>query len=121
MDILKLIEEIKDWKGSALLYSGRPDPEWEIEDVPAVNLVKYWASLPKLNYSFETSSALGYKGCCLISDNNLKWYAYKEVVCLYVNDEALESRKDSNRIFEISLISTAPAGVIPSTFVDNEF
>ena len=103
------------------MYSGRPDPEWEVEGAPAVNLIKYWVSLPKLKYSFEVPAALGYKGCCLLTDRNLKWYAYKGVVCLYEDGEPLESRKDSSRIFEISLLATSPTGIIPSEFIDSEF
>ena len=50
------------WRARALLYSGRPDPEWELTDDLGARLDELWMRLPALEADPPEPPPLGYRG-----------------------------------------------------------
>jgi hypothetical protein len=99
------------WRATALLFSGRPNPEWCVTDADAERLLSIWESL----YAAPTSEripALGYMGCALF-DATRRWTALNGTVTFY-SSASTEARHDPRRVFEHALIATAPPGAIPA-------
>jgi|MudIll2142460700_1097286.scaffolds.fasta_scaffold495684_1 hypothetical protein len=104
--------------GGVFLFSGRPNPEWEISEDDVTELMEIWNTLIPLRSGHQLASKLGYQGCFLRCPNNREWIAFKEVVTLRKFD-AYEYRKDRGRKFEKKLLSSAPRGVLPPSFHAN--
>jgi hypothetical protein len=101
-----------EWRASALLYSGRPNPEWPVTDADAERLVALWSALQTMRA--QTSGAgLGYRGCT-ISRGSRRWHAF-EGIAIMTSGTATEIRADTSRAFERAILATAPAGTIPET------
>lgn len=93
------------------LYSGRPDPTWEVKASVAERLSRYWRSLEPRQGGFPSAAPLGYRGCFLQRPGR-EWLAYGDAIMLK-KDGASEVRLDKERRFEKVLLASAPAGLLP--------
>ena len=105
------------WVGGALVFSGRPDPTWELSQKTAKQLMQIWRSLEGHTEEPATSPGLGYRGSFLKGPEGHEWLAWGGVVTLRTA-AGRESRIDKNRSFEKSLLSSAPKGMVPAALFD---
>lgn len=112
MDILKSNEEFKTCIGGALIFSGRPDPLWNVERGIVRKLKKIWRLLGPWIGELPSALPLGYRGCFLRCKPDIEWVAYGGVVTLKTA-EGYESRIDKDKSFERLLLSSAPKGLLP--------
>lgn len=94
------------WTGGALVYSGRRDPVWPVSADLGHRLEHLWGRLPAWSGAFPRPAPLGYRGCRLTAPDGRTWTAFGELVTL-----APDSRRDTGRQFESSLVASAPPDV----------
>jgi hypothetical protein len=100
------------WRASALIFSGRANPQWAISDASAAQLVPVWSALPA-THARATAPGLGYSGCVLL-DGERRWHAFDGIAIL-TSAGRVEIRADANRAFEFAILATAPPGTIPDS------
>ena len=100
------------WRASALLYSGRPNPEWPVLDADAERLAALWSALPAAAPR-NVEPRLGYSGCTIF-DGARRWHAF-EGTAILTSGSNTEARADTNRAFERAILATAPSGTIPDS------
>lgn len=100
------------WRCSAAVFSGRPDPVWEVQPDAAAALAAIWDALPRTTDAMPQAPALGYRGSTLSAPSGIVWRAYGGVV-ESSDDDHRERRADPERRFERSVLATAPAGLLP--------
>ncbi len=98
------------WKATALLFSGRKDPEWELTTVQQKAWMILWQQALLSNTEVESVSRLGYTGCRLQHDEHSHWQLFNGCVSFY-EKETVFSKKDEDRQMELFLLSTAPEEV----------
>lgn len=108
----------KQWICSAELYSGRTNPEWEIDEITAEELMNIWNTLQRSEKEAGRASKLGYKGCRVHSPGNEEWFTYEGLVTLYRKKKAVESRLDPERKFEKKILANISGGSMPEGFSD---
>jgi hypothetical protein len=107
------------WTAGALIFSGRPDPTWTIDQRTARRLEKLWASLPPWPGPVPGGPVLGYRGCFVKSSDSREWFTYGGVATLRAHGSS-ESRRDKDQRFEKLLLTSAPKGIIPPSFIDDK-
>ena len=95
-----------------LLYSGRPDPEWELAPGAADALVRLWSGLGAHPDAAVRTPALGYRGC-IVRMRQEGWPAFGGVVT-HRTEQREETRTDPSRDFERAALATAPSGLLPA-------
>lgn len=100
------------WVGTAFLFSGRPDPVWEVPPDIVAALEKIWESLVPWAGPLPEPPALGYRGCLLRDNGHREYFAFGGAVTLRILPTDL-TRKDGERKFERLLLSSSPPGIIP--------
>ncbi len=110
-------EKPSGWVGGALVFSGRPDPLWEVNEKAAKELKRVWRSLEAYKAEPPISPSLGYRGSFLRGPEGHEWLAYGGVVTLRTAAGS-ESRRDKNRSFERLLLASAPEGMVPPAQFD---
>jgi len=104
--------------GGASLFSGRPEPTWGVGEGTARRLEEIWYTLEPWRGTLPSAPPLGYRGCFLRDlKNKREWFAFEGSVTLS-SSGTRESRTDSGRKFEKMLLSSAPTGTIPSSFLE---
>jgi hypothetical protein len=112
------------WSAGASVFSGRPDPVWEVKPALAARLEKIWRSLTPSEIEPPPEPALGYRGCFLNGPRDRKWFAFGAVVTLLSPNRpksrsksgpefCSESRRDPAKKFERTLLASAPATLLP--------
>jgi len=99
---------------SASLYSGRPDPEWPVDDARVKALERRWHALAPSPTGIRQAPPLGYRGCALRCSSGHVWVAYDGVVTHRQGNGPPEHRIDGGRRFEQALLDTAPPGALPA-------
>jgi hypothetical protein len=112
MGISKLNKKNENCVGGALIFSGRPDPTWNVGKDVLNKLKKIWDSLEHCKGEFPSATPLGYRGCFLRCKPEMEWFVYEGVVRLKTV-EGIEFRIDNDKKFEKSLLSSAPKGMLP--------
>lgn len=102
----------------ALVFSGRPDPTWKIEEPIVKELEKIWDSLVAMHGEPPSASPLGYRGCLIKCKSDIEWFVYKNLVTLKRSGKT-ESRDDDYRLFEKLVLSSAPEGLVPPSLIEN--
>jgi hypothetical protein len=97
---------------SARIYSGRPDPVWDVDEDNARDLESLWVSLQAHSGDLPVAPGLGYRGCKLCCGPGLEYVAYGGVVVRQEGPNP-EFREDEGRGFERRLLATAPEGLLP--------
>ena len=101
------------WVAGASVFSGRPDPVWEVSDELGERLMQLWDALPAAQDQLQPSAPpLGYRGCFVVSPDGRRWSAYRQMVTLQVADQR-ETRRDDGAEFEALVLSSAPEGTLP--------
>jgi hypothetical protein len=95
------------WIAGACVFSGRPDSTWPIEPTIGETLLAIWELLPSTTAAAKPP-ALGYRGVFVRDPAGRTWTAYLELVTL-----AGETRRDEERRFERTVLSSAPSGTLP--------
>ena len=99
---------------TALLFSGRPDPQWTLHAEQVRQLQALWLRLPPVDMPPLAVPALGYRGCALECAPGRHWRAYKGVVdSAPTRASSLEYRLDRHSTFERTLLMSAPLGLLP--------
>lgn len=105
--------------GGALVFSGRPNPTWQVEQAVVQELEEIWGLLEPFPDTRSSAPLLGYQGCFLRGGPDLEWIAYRDVVTLKAGGDC-DSRRDEDRKFEKLLLASAPEGILPASLVKNE-
>jgi hypothetical protein len=101
----------KQWIAGAYIYSGRRDPTWPASKFLVRKLQLLWETLPP-SPEKPRPPGLGYRGAFLRAPDHREWLAFNGIVTL-TDSSGPGSRKDHNREFERSILSSAPTGVLP--------
>jgi hypothetical protein len=104
--------------GTAMVYSGRPDPEWPVSADARRRLEAIWRQLTAATAAaLPAPPPLGYRGCALRCRTGGEWFAYGGVVSHTTASREVDRRGDPERRFERLLLSTAPERTLPPTAV----
>lgn len=95
------------WTAGAAIFSGRPDPEWEVVAEAAELIVSRWNAAPRAPVLAREPPPLGYRGCWLRAPDGREWRAGRGVVAF-----GGESRADVDGAIENSILATAPECVL---------
>ena len=101
---------------TALIYSGRPDPEWEIDNEQLETLKRIWQQLPPSKIPPPAPPPLGYRGAAIRCTSGEEWFAYRTIVTFARGASRPKHRVDDQRRFKQTLLGTAPVNVLPAGF-----
>jgi hypothetical protein len=96
----------------AFVFSGRPDPAWEVKPRVVQELQKIWRTLKPENVELSQQPSLGYRGCFLKCPGERQWTAFDGLVFLKTARRS-QLRRDVERRFERTLLASAPPGKLP--------
>jgi hypothetical protein len=99
------------WSACALIFSGRPQPNWPLAEGDARALIALWDALPISGHKMPDVPALGYRGCAIVDGKGGEWRAYGGVA-VSTSGTANMARADGERKFERAILATAPPDVI---------
>ncbi len=117
----RLTKKNKGWIAEALIFSGRPNPKWNIDKDQSKRLEEIWNSLEPFTGELPFPPILGYRGFILKdAPGNREWFAFGGVVLLKEGDVS-KSRLDRDLKFERTLLETAPKGILPISFFKGYF
>lgn len=97
------------WEVQVLVFSGRPDPTWEISAEDAERVLALWRRAPAVGGPAQEAPALGYRGCVLHAPDGRAWTAFGGTVTGPDGD----LRHDRDETIERLLRSGAPPGALP--------
>lgn len=100
-------------RATALVYSGRPDPEWTVDNEKLETLEHIWNELPPSTSASPAAPPLGYRGLTLVCSSDKCWLAYGGIVTFKHGTRSPQHRRDEGRRFERALAKTAPPDVLP--------
>jgi hypothetical protein len=100
----------------AFVFSGRPDPTWLVSSDVADEVVAIWDTLVPTDEAVPTPPPLGYRGCFVRDPGGPTWTAFHELVT-FSTESSSETRRDDERRFERTVLASAPAGILPASFV----
>lgn len=106
-------ERAGGWRAGASLFSGRPDPSWEVDTDAAARLVRQVEQLPPADdLEFPVPPPLGYRGAWLRAPDGREWLGYEGLV---VSSGRIGRGRwlDPERRLEQEILDTAPAGLLP--------
>lgn len=109
------------WICGSLIFSGHHDPTWLISKDKAQEIIKIWDLLQASPKHLSIPKILGYKGSFLLSSDKSKWNSFRGIVTLSKENIIIESRIDTERNFEKTLLDTAPPEAIPKVMLLEEF
>ena len=115
----RLDEPHVNWVGGALIFSGRRDPSWVVDEHVAQQLVSIWDTLELRTGELPVRPLLGYRGCFLRNPLGQEWLAYRNVVTLQMAGDS-QSRNDPERSFEKRLLTSAPEGLLPPNLAEGK-
>jgi len=104
------------WSAGASVFSGRPDPVWEVKPALVARLEEIWCHLQPAETELPPEPALGYRGCFLKGSRGRQWFAFAGVVTLRSprrSEGRPESRRDPAKKFERTILASAPAALLP--------
>lgn len=94
------------WTVIASIYSGRPDPRWEITDEQADRFMALWEEAPLSETEVVIPSISGYKGIRMSASEKQFLISREVITCIEAKMKT--SKKDTQRIIEKFLLNTAP-------------
>jgi hypothetical protein len=98
------------WKATAMLFSGRQNPEWKLTAAQQKNWMLLWKHALLSDTEVESASKLGYSGCKLQYNEHSHWQLHNGCVSFFEKDTVF-SKKDEGRQMELFLLNTAPEEV----------
>jgi hypothetical protein len=102
-----------DWTAGAYVFSGRPDPTWNVTASAAAELMELRGRLPVLAHAPAPKTVLGYRGCWLERPGGPRLVARDGVVVTEGGEQAPGVREDGDHAFEQALLATAPPELLP--------
>lgn len=94
------------WTVIASIYSGRPDPRWELTDEQADHFMALWQEASHSETEVVIPSISGYKGIRMYAGEK-QFLIYKEVITC-MEKQMRTSKKDKQRTIEKFLLNSAP-------------
>jgi hypothetical protein len=88
------------------LFSGRPNPQWNLTKQQADVWIQYWNKADLSEYAVPLASKLGYSGCRVQKNKHSYWVIFNSCVSFYDNDTVI-SKSDPGREMEFFLLHTA--------------
>jgi len=123
----RVIEETtaNSWRAGALVYSGRPDPTWAVDEGRANELLGLWHQLARGSEWLDPPARLGYRGCWLERSDGARWEARDGSVAQFGSGRQTresrpappgsrapdEVRRDAARAFERAVLASAPPDI----------
>lgn len=104
------------FRARADVFAGRPNPEWVVDESVLQKLFDLWTRMRRSAEPRQDNPKLGYRGVYLEGPENRVWHAYDGIVTL-TEHGIKEARRDKERRFEKTLLSSAPAGLLPTPFL----
>src|SRR4051812_25928087 len=95
------------WHATALLFSGRPNPDWWLTPEQGAALDHAWGTLPPLAEPPPEPPPLGYRGYVVEGPDGTRYEGRPGVV---TRDG--EQRADPDGAFEAAVMSSAPPGLL---------
>lgn len=97
------------WSAGAFVYSGRPDPVWEVDPAAGEMIARRAAALAPVEQTpKKEAAALRYRGAWLRNAEGRMWHAAGGIVV-----EEGVGRDDPDRTVERAILATAPEGLLP--------
>jgi len=106
------------WRCGIFIFSGRPNPEWEVNDETGNDFVKYWMNLEKSDNHVELQGRLGYSGC-FFELREQKWICYNSLVSKYDNAKLIESKVDNGQKLEKKIMLSIPNKIRTEFSIDS--
>ena len=100
------------------IYSGRPDPGWELTGKQSEQAEKIWSSLEETSDRESFPSILGYRGVSITCEDGKEFFTFNKKVRGEINNRVMWKVDESSK-FEKFLLSTAPSGLLPEGFIDD--
>jgi hypothetical protein len=104
----------------AFVFSGRPDPTWEVKPAFVKELQRIWRTLKPEKVEISEPPSLGYRGCFLKCSAKRRWTAFDGVV-VFKTEKRSESRRDTAKRFERAILASAPTGALPPWSAESRF
>jgi hypothetical protein len=101
------------WTARALIFSGRPDPTWPLDEARIERFMSLWNALPATTDAMPAAPGLGYRGCIVADGADVTWHAFDGLVVHESGDRRI-ARRDIDRKLERAVVSSAPAGLLPA-------
>ena len=99
------------------VFSGRPNPSWSLPEGVHASLMSMWDEASPCPPGLIHESRLGYRGITLVCDDGSQFDAFEGKIC-YSHDSSSEWRVDADRGFEKTLLTSAPADLLPTGLLD---
>lgn len=107
----------KTWWAGVVMFSGRPDPTWQLTPTVARQFEALWDALNPLLGTAPIAAPLGYRGCFASDGAGRHWAIFGGAVTL-TEQGASEARRDPDRALERFIIESAPIGQLPQRIND---
>lgn len=75
-----------------------------------------WSTLPATTDAMSAAPGLGYHGCIVADGADATWHAYDGLV-MHASVNQRVVKRDIDRKLERVVISSAPAGLLPSNLI----
>jgi hypothetical protein len=108
------------WTAGAFVFSGRPNPFWQLDSAHVAQLMAIWAELKPAAEALAAEDAgahLGYTGCYISNDAGDRWTA-RDALVIHQRAETVEERDDPLRRFERAVLQSAPSGSLPPDLLE---
>lgn len=108
------------WIAGASLFSGRPNPSWQLDAAHVAQLIAIWDELKpaaKASAAEDAGAHLGYTGCYISNDAGDRWTARNAHV-IHQCANTVEDRDDPLRRFEHAVLQSAPSGLLPPNLIE---
>jgi len=107
----------KDFKVVALIYSGKPDPQWHLTKTQADHFLDLFDKAASSEKEAVIPSILGYKGIRVTSAQR-QFLLYDRLITCFEQRQRFSKRDDEKKI-EKYLLKTAPGEILQLLVVMN--
>ena len=97
------------WTVIALIYSGRPDPRWDLSEEQTDQFLSLWRQASNSETEVTIPSVAGYKGIRMLSPGK-QFLIYNGSMTVIENQFRI-SKRDNQRSIERFLLNTAPQDI----------
>lgn len=101
---------------SVIIFSGRPDPKWKINEDLIERLEDLWRVLDEYNEPPPTAPSLGYRGCSIRINQDTEYFANKGIVTKSTRAVRV-NRVDTSRLLERMVLTNVPKGLLPGDLI----
>jgi hypothetical protein len=97
------------WTVIALIYSGRPDPRWDLSEEQTDHFLSLWRQAGNSETETVIPSVSGYKGIRILSPG--KQFLIYNGIMTVIENQLRTSKRDDQRSIERFLLNTSPPGI----------